>query len=187
MKELDENTALAIMFANTRRKKRTEDLLTIAKACEYLVKLYGSQKTVAKKVGLSTEMIREFMTALKLPIEIQNLISERKIDSVDIVREIASIKDKSRQITVANTFINSLSKDARDIKRLIKNTNFSVEDAQKTILDSKPKELHVFVIDFNDEVYHALIKQSKNLKVRPAELVKRIITDWLRGKTEQEK
>ena len=75
-KKLDEESALAILFANTRRKKRKEDLITIARAFEYLVNLYGSKEAVAKRVGLSTEMIREFLTVLKLPREIQKLVTE---------------------------------------------------------------------------------------------------------------
>ena len=51
MKQLDEKTARGIVFGNTKRKKRTVDLWTIAEACEYLVGLYGSQKSVAQKVG----------------------------------------------------------------------------------------------------------------------------------------
>lgn len=181
MKNLDENTALAIIFANTKRKKRNTDLLTIAKSFEYLVKLYGLQKIVADKVGLSTEMIREFLTVLKLPKEIQILVSDRKIDSIDIIREI-SVIEKSKQITAAYLFVNSLSKDVRDIKRLVKNTNISIEDAKNKILDAKPKGLHFFIMDFNDKIYNLLKKEAKNLKIKPADLVREIVTDWLNQK-----
>lgn len=186
MKKLDEETALSILFANTKRKKRNSDLLTIAKSCEYLVKLYGSQKAVAEKVGLSTEMIREFLTTLNLPIEIQNLVSERRIDSIDIVREISAIKEPSKQIAATEAFINSLSKDVRDIKRLVKDANVSVKEAKKVVLDAKPKGLHIFIMDFEDETYRAIIRQAKALKIKPAELVKGIVTDWLKQKTKKE-
>lgn len=181
MKELDEETALSILFANTKRKKRIDNLLTIAEACEYLVNLkkYGSQQAVAKTVGLSSEMIRQFLTVLKLPKEIQELVSERKIDSVDVVKEIAAIKDPLKQIAVANSFVNSLSKDARDIKRLIKNVNFPIEEAKKTVLDAKPKGLHIFVMDFDDEMYRAILTHAKTLKMKPVELVRKIVMEWL--------
>ena len=180
MKILDEETALSILFANTRRKKRSEDLITIAESCEYLTKLYGSQKAVAERVGLSTEMIREFLAALKLPEEVQKLISDRKIDSIDIVREISVLKDPSKQIAAAKAFADSLSKDVRDIKRLIKDTSLPVAEAKKAVLESKPKGLHIFMMDFDDETYRAVIEQAKNMKVKPAELVKQIVVDWLK-------
>lgn len=184
MKTLDEETALSILFANTKRKKRKEDLITIAESCEYLTKLYGSQKVVAERVGLSTEMIREFLTALKLPEEVQKLISDRKIDSIDIVREISVLQDPSKQIAAAKAFADSLSKDVRDIKRLIKDTSLSVAEAKKAVLESKPKGLHIFMMDFDDETYRAVIEQAKNMKVEPAELVKKIVVDWLKRRVE---
>jgi len=187
MKKLDEETALSILFANTKRKKRKTDLLTIAKNCDYLVKLYGSQKAVAEKVGLSSEMIREFLVVLKLPKKIQDLVSERKIDSIDIVREISALKEPSRQIVASEAFINSLSKDVRDIKRLMKDANVSVKNAKKAVLDAKPEELHIFVMDFDDEMYQAIIENAKASRVKPTELVRGIVMDWLKQKQEKNK
>lgn len=182
MKKLDEETALSVLFANTKRKKRSVDLLTIAKSCEYLVNLYGSKRAVAEKVGLSTEMIREFLTILKLPKEIQKLVSERKVDSIDVVKEISALKEPSKQIEVAEAFINSPSKDARDIKRLVKNTDISINDAKKIILDTKPKGLHIFIMDFDDEMYKTIVKQAKLQRIKPAELVRAIVAEWLKNK-----
>jgi hypothetical protein len=180
MRKLNEETALAIVFANTKRKKRPDDLITIANAFDYLVRLYGSQKVVAEKVGLSTEMLREFLTPLKLPEEIQKLVSDRRVDSIDIIREISALKEPSKQIAATEAFINSLSKDVRDIKRLVKDANVSVKDAKKVVLEAKPKGLHIFVMDFDDEMYRTIIKQARVLKIKPAELVKRIVKDWLK-------
>jgi ABC-type Zn uptake system ZnuABC Zn-binding protein ZnuA len=182
MNSLDENAALATVFANIRRKKRNNDLITIAKAFEYLVKLYGSQKSVAEKVGLSTEMVREFLAVLKLPKEVRYLISERKIDSIDVLREISVLKETKKQIAASEAFVNSLSKDARDMKRLIKDAELSVNEAKKTILDAKPKGLHIFFMDFDNEIYRAIIQHAKVMKVKPAELVREIVLNWLKEK-----
>lgn len=182
MNKLDEQTALSILFANTKRKKRKADLLTIARSCEYLVKLYGSQKEVAGRIGLSSEMIREFLTVLKLPREVQELVSQKKIDSIDIVREISAIKDSAKQIKAANVFVNYSSKDVRDIKRLVKKGVLSVADAKELVDEAKPKGLHIFVMDFDDETYQAIVERSKRLGVKPAELVRNIVEDWLKRK-----
>lgn len=188
MKELDEETALAIVFANIKRKKRSENLLTIAQCFEYLVKLYGSQRAMAEKIELSTEMIREFLAVLKLPEEVQKLVADRQIDSVDIVKEISALKEPQKQVEAAKSFVKSLSKDVRDIKRLVKDVNLPVEEAKTTILDLKPKGLHVFIIDFDDEMYNAINAHAKSRKVTPPELVRKIVKDWLkqeaRGKKE---
>lgn len=182
MKKLDEETALSILFANTKRKKRIDNLLVIANACKYLVKLYGSQKSVAKKIGISSEMIRQFLTPLKLPKKIQKLVSERKIDSIDIVKEITSIKEPFKQTVAAEAIINSLSKDVRDIKRLVKNSDVSIKGAKNIVLEAKPKGLNIFIMDFDNETFQAIKKQSKDLKTKPVELVRKIVKDWLKKK-----
>lgn len=182
MTTLNEETALSILFANTRRKKRRVDLFTLAQSCKYLVDLYGSKKDVAEKVGLSTEMIRELMLPLKLPREIRKLISSRKIDSIDTVREISALKEPSKQIAAASEFINTSTKDVRDIKRLINKARIPAERAKEIILEAKPKDLHIFVMDFDEEMYRSLLEHSKRKKIDPAVLVKEIVSNWLKGK-----
>ncbi len=182
--ELDENTALAIIFSNIRRKKRDKDLLTISESFDFLVKLYGSRKAVAEKVGLSPEMVREFLIAVKLPKEIQGLIRERKIDSVDSIREIYTVKDKKKQITISNRFKNSGTKDFRDINRLMKVAEVPIDDAIDIVSKAKPEGLHIFMMDFDDETYSDILRNASLLKVEPAELVKKIVQDWLNNSSE---
>jgi len=182
MRILDENTALAIVFTNIRRKKRSDDLVTIAKSFEYLMKLYGSQNAVAKKVGLSTEMIRQFLAVLKLPKEVQEMFSSRHIDYLDMAKELLALKEPQKQIIAARAFVHSLSEDARDIKRLVKTESVSVKDAKKMILEAKPKGLHIFLMDFDDEMYKAIVGYARTIKVKPAELVRKIVTDWFKHK-----
>ncbi len=180
MKKLDEQTALAILFANTKRKKRTEDLVTIAEACEYLVELYGTQKAVAEKVGLSSEMVREFRKILTLPREVQQMVKNREIDHLDIAYRISMVAEPGRQIEIARQVAKLQSKDLRDVKRLISTAGLSTQESKKKVLESKLKGLHVFVMDFNDEEYRAIIERARERKAVPAELVKQIVIDWLR-------
>jgi hypothetical protein len=179
--KLDENTALAIIFSNIRRKKRNEDIITIAESFKYLEDLYGSKNAVADKVGLSAEMVRQFLTALKLPKEVQKLIRERKIDSVDKVKEIYSLKEESKQIKAAKELASSKTKDFRDIKRLAKVGDFSINEAMEILSKTKPKGMHFFIMDFDDETYDSLLKNAKAVNSTPAELVKEIVTEWLKN------
>jgi len=180
MKKLDEATALAIIYANTRRKpeNRKEDIMTIARSFDYLIKLYGSRKAVSEKTDLSDEMIRQFLTALKLPKEIQDMISERKIDSVDAIRNLATLED-IKQIETAKIYSKSQSKDARDIKRLLNVGKLEVKEAKNLIDKAKPKKFHVFIMDFEDTTYQNIVKNAKLQKIRPADLVRKIVTEWL--------
>jgi hypothetical protein len=183
MNDLDENTALSILFSNTRRKNRTTDLMTIAKTCDYLIDIYGSKKELAKKIDLSQEMIREFLLVKKLAPEIQEMIHSRIIDSVDVVKQIAELKTPDEQKVAAQLFLNSDTKDIRDIKRLIKNPNMSLYDAKNIISEAIPKGFHIFLLDLDDNTYKILIKEAKNQKEKPADLIKKIIWQWMQKKT----
>lgn len=179
MKELDEKTALAIVFANTKRKKRTADLLCIAQAFDYLFNLYGSQKALSKKVGLSTEIIREFRKILTLAPEVQDMIKSKRIDRLDVAYRISKIDDPQTQIEVAEQAAQLQSKDVRNIERLISSTSLSVKDSQKAVLESKLKDLHVFVVDFSEDDYRDILKRASNAKIPPAELIKQVVLNWL--------
>lgn len=181
MRKLGETTALAIVFGNTRRKKRKEDLVTIARAVEYLVKLYKSQKAVAEKVGLSPEMIRQFLTVLKLPAEVQKLFSNRQIDSVDVAKDLVALKDRNKQTTVARKMTDLLSKDARDVQRIVKGERIPVKKAKEIILQAK-KGLHIFMLDLDDETYQRVVKEARALRKDPAELVREIVVNWSMNK-----
>jgi hypothetical protein len=178
--ELDEETALSVIFANTKRKKRSEDLLTIARCIDYLVNLYGSQDKVAERVGLHSEMIRQFKTLLKLPAEVQNLIADREIDKLDVAYRIAMIKDPSKQTDVARAVADlHQSKDIRDVIRLVTKAGYSAEESKKKITEAKPQGLHIFVMDFDDKAYMAINQEAKRMDVSPAQLVKQIVEEWL--------
>lgn len=180
MTESEEDIALAILFANTKRKKRRVDLLTIAKSCEYLVKLYGSKEEVAKKIGISSSMIRQLLTPLKLSENIQLLIQNRDIDSIEIVNQIATIKDPNAQLSFVENLENVMSEDSRDIKRILKKSDLSTTEARKTIIDQKPKKVHFFIIDLDDDEYNSIIKKSYENGIEPATFVKRIVSNGLK-------
>lgn len=186
MNELDEETALSIVFANTKRKKRNVDLITVAKSFEYLVRLYGSQNAVAKRVGLHSEMVRQFRSLLKLPEEVQEIIADRRIDKLDVAYRISMIKDPSEQFEAAKGIADLReSKDIRDVIRMIEKAGYSTKESIERIIEAKPKGLHVFVMDFDDRAYTDINKAAKRMGISPAQLVKQIVEEWLNNQGEQ--
>jgi hypothetical protein len=180
MRQLDENTALSILFGNTKRKKRQVNLIKIAKSCKYLVDLYGSKAAVAARLGIHSEMIRQFISLLTLPEEVKNLITDRKIDRLDVAYRIAMLKNQDQQIAVAKHAANlPSSKDIRDILRIVNKGGVSVEESTRRVLEAKPKGLHIFIMDFDDKTYNSIHQRAKNLKIEAAQLVKQIVEEWL--------
>jgi len=183
MRKLDEQTALAILFANTKRKKRTEDLVTIAEACEFLVKRYGTQTAVAQKVGLSPEMIREFRKLLTLPKQVKDMVRAREIDRLDVAYRISMLGDARKQMQIARQVAKLQSDDVRDIKRLVSSAGMSTRESQEKVLESKLRGLHVFIMDFNDEQYHAIMERARENRMDAAELVRQVVLRWLKTKS----
>ena len=184
MNGLDEKKALAIIFANTKRKKRTADLITIANSFEYLTKTYSSPKLLSKKIGLSEEIIREFRKILNLAAEVKDMIKSRKIDRLDVAYRLSKIRDEKIQIEAAYKLSNLPSKDIRDIERIISTMSMSIEDSKRSIIDEKLKALHLFIIDFEESDYENIKKRAKDHNKSPAELIKDVMLNWLNSNNE---
>lgn len=52
---------------------------------------------------------------------------------------------------------------------------------KKRIMNAKPKGFHVFIVDFDDTTYKNLKKHSKKKNIKSAELVKKIVVEWLKN------
>ncbi len=180
MKGIDETKALSVLFANTRRKKRKADLVTIAECCQYLAELYGSPGKVAEKVGLSNEMVREFLLVLKLPKEVLEMIRKRRIDSIDSVKVISSIKSQKMQITAAREMVDLKSKDVRDVVRVSKVSGKSIAEAKRTILNTDSQGTHIFVMDFDDETYSAIQELSRKAGKKAADFVSDLVKEKIK-------
>lgn len=181
MRKFDEKKALATVFANTKRKRRTADLLFVAEAFEYLVKHYGSQRAVADKVNLSPEIVREFRKILSLAPAVQEMIRNREIDRLDVAYRLSKIRDPALQLKAASKLRELDSKDIRDIERLVSGTGLSVADSKKEVLESKLKDLHVFILDFEEPDFELIAERARKRRVAPERLLRDMILQWLRA------
>lgn len=179
MKPLDETTALAILFANTKRKRRTEDLVTVAEAFQFLVDKYGSVQAVAKKVGLSPEMVREFLAILSLSPQVLDMVRRREIDSLDVAYRLSKISDPDSQLELAVRAQEMRSKDIRDVEREMATSGRTVDEAVESVKASSLADLHIFVLDFEEEHYKEILSRARSAGTKPAELLKKVILEWL--------
>jgi len=122
--ELDE--ALAILLANTgsgatRRIRRHRSILEIAEAIDVARLRLGSLREVSERVGLSTEMLSDFLSATKLSSAVRDLVKSRALDSVDIVRKLSRLP-RVDQLPVADLVVKEglNSEDVRAIVSLRK-------------------------------------------------------------------
>ncbi|MCX6648541.1 MAG: hypothetical protein NTV61_04035 [Candidatus Bathyarchaeota archaeon] len=174
-----ENELLAILFSNTKRKNRVLDLITLGTYFTELIALYQSRKKVAELIGISEEMVRQFLIPLNMPPEIQDLIKNRSIDDIDTILTLNRIKDKNLMIEITNNIINLNTKTSRDIINLIKEKNIPVTTAKDIILSYQNEKINVVLIDLDEDVYSFLKYLSIEFNVPPASLSKIILVNWL--------
>ena len=113
--------ALAALLANTRRIRRKLTLLQLADSIEVAAAGLGSVEAVSDRVGLSYEMLRQFLTVKKLSPKVKALITHRRIESVDMAHRLTKLPRTDQELVadaIANRGLDS--DDARAIVALRK-------------------------------------------------------------------
>jgi hypothetical protein len=115
--QLDE--AIAALIASTRRVRRQLSLVEIADRLETAREGLGNIRAVAKRLGLSEEMVRQFESVSRLSPQVRELIADRKIESVDVAHRLTKLRPRD-QIAVARAFVRGeiTSNDVRAIVSL---------------------------------------------------------------------
>lgn len=178
---MDEESALALLFVNLKGTKE-KDYLATAKACRFLRQKYGSFRRVAEKVGVSSEIIREFDSLLNLHEEVIEMVRTKEIRLDTGYRLSTRLKDSKRQIEVARTVSDLSSHDARAVIEYAKlNSDMSAMEVKEKVMSSKTitKRLHAIILPLSEEAYLTLKTKALKLKKRPSELAKEIIEKWL--------
>lgn len=109
-------TIVARLIANTLRKKRPNNLIEIALDIRWLEKELGSLKAVSNIIGISTGMIRRFLSVEQLCPEVQKLVADRKIDLINAVHYMRNFRREEQKIIAKEYVLGKLS--ANDIRVL---------------------------------------------------------------------
>ena len=106
---------LAKFIGNTHRLRRNDSLLTVADVIDKLLHHLGSLKRVSQRVGVSEEMLREFLSVKKLSTPVRDLLAEKRIVSVDVAYRLSQLSS-SEQIRLAQEYLSGRlsGKDVRD-------------------------------------------------------------------------
>lgn len=161
MKQEDDKTIeWDVLLSNTQTKKRTVDIVTLSRILRRAVDKIGKEE-VANRLNISKEMIREFLSVEKLHPEIRQLVSQRRIDSVDAVREIASIGDQMKQLEFARVITDLSSGEIRNLKRLTNYGAMSPTKARMILMKARDEGLHVLVMMLDDKTYETITKAAK--------------------------
>lgn len=167
-KESKRESVIARLIANTRRIKRPDNLIKIAQLFKWLEKDLGGLKEVSKTIGISIDMIRQFLSVEKLCPEVQKLVKERKIDLINIVRYISGFKPAEQQYVANEVIAGQLS--ATDIRVLapLKTSHPNLTIDKLVLRVQKSRDIPVYIAYF--KVPNGF-KNTNSLKKRFGDIV----------------
>src|ERR1035438_10451941 len=145
-KNLD--SALAILISSTRGRARTRSLVEIADWLDVAIRHLGTIRAVADRIGLSSDMLRQFLSVRRLHPSVKEMFARRELDSVDAATHLSripltdqrSVADllRSRQIDTS---------DLRAIHQLRKSDDSdSIGEIVRNVRASRTKQ--EYVVDF---------------------------------------
>ena len=182
----DQAMAIGLTWLNGPYNK---PYVQVAKALQYLRTLpeFHSNKQVAELFGVSGEMVREFLSLLSLPENVQHMLEEQQLH-LDQGVKLASLKKRwpERFSATAQVLAEIPSQDAREIiEYVIRNPDKSPEEAKDRVLRSKTvieDEFHVVAVLTKQE-FGELDRLAHKHKISPNELVTRFVREQLRRQT----
>ena len=181
---VDRNTALAICFGNLKGSK-TKDLLLTAKALKYLKELpeFGSNRRVCEQVGVSAEIVRQFICLLDLPPAVQQYMDNKQL-GLEHGRRLWQLNRLRPSIVedAASAMISMTAMEARDLVEYLKrNSTASIQEALEVLEAAKPviTEEHLVCALLNKREYEALSALALKRGLSVNDLVSSIARHWL--------
>jgi hypothetical protein len=115
-REVERENVIARLIANTRRRKRPNSLIEIARDIRWLQNDLGSLKAVSETIGLSMDMLGQFLSVEWLSPTARKLVEQRKIDLVRIVNCMRGFDAEEQEVIAREVIAGRLS--GEDIKVL---------------------------------------------------------------------
>lgn len=180
----DKAEALVVCFRNLKGAK-SKDLLLTAQALQYLKSLpeFGSNNSVGEAVGVSGEIVRQFIGLLDLPPSILEYLENGDL-GLEHGRRLGQLRkarsDVLEQAAEAMTKLKAM--EARDLAEyLVRNPEASVQDSLESLEAARQvvhKQFHVGLL-FDEETYRLLESHSRTRQMRTTELATTIVSEWL--------
>lgn len=146
--ETKRESVIARLIANTCKKKRPNNLIEIARDIRWLQNDLGSLKAVSETIGISTDMLGQFLSVERLSPEVRKLVEERKIDLVNIVHYMRNFDPEAQQVIAREVMEGRLSaEDIRVLAPLQKNLpDMTVEQLISRV--QKSRDIKVYIAYF---------------------------------------
>ena len=178
---------LAICFANLK-VPGDKDYIATAQALKRLKTRpqYSSNRKLGEALGVSDEIVREFLTLLELPDTIRARFGPGGL-KLEHGRRLATLTRRHPELqrSVAEAMDGLSAHDARDlVEYVLDHPDIDADEARTRILESKTtvtSEYHVIAI-LSEAEYRALTQEARKEGTSVNSLVTSVVRDWLAGR-----
>ena len=189
--KFDRHTALAVCFKNLKGSK-DKDLLLTAQALNFLKALpaFGSNQRVGEQVGVSGEIVRQFISLLDLPPAVHARIDAKKL-GLEHGRRLGELQRVRPSIVedAAEAMASMTAMAARDLVEYLKrDPSVSVEEALYALEDAKTviTQEHLICALVSENEFDALIAYAQQYSMTVNDLVTTITREWLAGNDDEQ-
>jgi hypothetical protein len=140
--------ALAILISSTRARTRTRSLVELSDWLDVAVRHLGSVRAVADRIGLSPDMLRQFLSVRRLHPSVMELFARRELDSVDAATHLSRLSFDDQPFVADLLQRRQIdTSDVRAIQQLRKSsTSVSIGDLVSNVRTSRTTQ--EYVVDF---------------------------------------
>ncbi len=140
--------ALAALIRNTRTTRRHLSLPEMARWLDVATEGCGSVSDVAERIGISSKMLRQFLTVKELAPAVQDLFDERRLDSVDMAVHLRMLPPEEQVFVGKEAAAGDLSTaDVRAIREFRKeHVHAAIEDVVEKVKSTR--NIKQYVIEF---------------------------------------
>jgi len=175
----DDDAKAVSIIENLHRKQMNSQ--EVAHACDYLVKSMKSTKKAAKALGISQQTLRTHVGFNSIPAKLQELVPKTisKNEALHLYRLVPKIDNA---IDIANK-IQKYSPDAK--KRYLDALALDPGASHGAIrrMANHFREKQNIRIKISTTQAKTLAKESRERNLEPADLVKKIVSDWISRKS----
>lgn len=147
--QYNRESVVARLIANTRRKKRYDNLVEIARQIRWLEKDLGGLKEVSQEIGVSGDQLHQFLSVEKLSPEVKKLVEDRRIDLINTVHYMRNFNYKAQKRIAEQVIDKKLTaSDIRVLAPLRRDADYkSVDELISRVRSTK--NVKVYVLYFN--------------------------------------
>jgi hypothetical protein len=182
MGQLDDKTQAGLLLSvGTRKRWRALDPIESAKQIELMTRK-TSIPQIAGKLAVSAETVREFLSLLSLPEEIQELVRTRKI-GIDAGYRLSLINNSKDQQAIAKAIVGDEKLKTKEIRGIIqslkkRNPEMPISECIAIAVKYRPiiEEENVIITGIEKSTFRHLKEISENSRISLDDLIKEIAT-----------